>query len=319
MRNAIGLLALLLTTACGSAITSVSPLRVAPGETFTIHGRRLSDDLESPAPRNPVLARCGDHELEVISRTESDIVVRVPMDTTSAVYSVQAFGVPLGAYERPRTNGVPIWVTAAPVPASVTDAYEVQVRAFRTRYGKSAEWQAWMLANRSRYQNAFNIAHAAPCPMKIAVTYATPIPYNPPWASVDEHMTLLEQAGNGAFAGYHLDFSESYAPSDSYAHAILGSPGDSNAGGSVLNLHFETIFNHEFGHIMGILHHYDTLDDLGNGQHFPPGETGCVMDRNRSEYCSACRTALNVPLDVNNTASIDAALTAIATRYPPGF
>lgn len=318
MRNFTLVLTLLLASACGSAITSLDHTRVAPGETFIIHGRELRDALDSPPPRPPVLDRCGETELEVLDWTAGQITVRVPMSVRAAVYNVYAYGTPRGAFERPRTNGKPIWVTAAHVDAGVTNAYDVQVHSFRVRYGKSAQWESWMLANRSRYENAFSIAHAAPCPVKIAVSYATPIPYDPPWSSVNQHMTLLETAGNGAFDGYHLDFSESLAPADAYAQAILGTP-DSATGGNVMSLHFETILNHEFGHVMGIPHHYDTLDDVGDGLHFPPGESGCVMDRNRSEYCSACRTALNVPLDVNNTAAIDAAITAILDRYPSGW
>lgn len=311
-------LVLLLCTGCGSAIYSIDRQRVAPGETFTIHGRRLTDDLDSPPRVPPVLDRCGELPLEVLQWHVDRLVVRVPQNVPAAVYDVHAFGVPLGAFSRPRTNGKALWVTAAPVDASITDPYEVQVRSFRTRYGKSAEWQAWMLANRSRHENAFNLAHAVPCPVKIAVSYHAPIPYSPPWTSVDQHMTLLETAANGAFAGYNFDFRESYTPAEAYAQAILGTP-DSNAGGRVMRLHFETILNHEFGHIVGALHHYGDLDTVGDGLNFPPGESGCVMDRNRSEYCSACRTGLNIPLEANNAATIDAALSAILTRYPPGW
>lgn len=85
------------------------------------------------------------------------------------------------------------------------------------------------------------------------------------------------------------------------------------------------------------IHGRRLTDDLDSPPRVPPvldrcGETplevlewhvdrqsGCVMDRNRSEYCSACRTGLNIPLDANNTASIDAAILAILTRYPPGW
>ena len=73
-------------------------------------------------------------------------------------------------------------------------------------------------------------------------------------------------------------------------------------------------FNHEFAHVMGILHHYDNNDQVGDGNHMPPEEFGCLMDRNQSQFCSACRTALHIPLDVDNGAALDLALDEIVVR-----
>ena len=81
-------------------------------------------------------------------------------------------------------------------------------------------------------------------------------------------------------------------------------------------MYFETIINHEFGHVLYLLHHYDSIDTIGDGLHFPPGETGCIMDRNSNEFCSACRTALGLPLNVNNSAAISTAASVIRDRYP---
>lgn len=309
-------LLLVLSAACRSRITSVSRIRVAPGEEFTIHGRALRDELVEPVA--PVLHRCEDTTLEVLEWDATHIRVRVPMTVKAAVYDVVAFGKPLGAANRPRTNSIPIWVTAAPVPDSVTDQYDVQVKSFRARYGKNAAWETWMLDNRTRYQAALATALALPCPTTVAVTYATPFTYDPPWSSPAEHMARLAEVAEGAFPNYRFQFSETADPATSYAHAILAHPGTSSGAGGVMQLHYETIVNHEFGHLMAIPHHYPGSDG-GSGLHFPPGENLCVMDRNSSEYCSACRTALNVPLDANNSAVIDAAAADILSRYPPGW
>jgi hypothetical protein len=317
MRRTILLFATLLLTACGSAITSLSQLRGAPGETFTIHGRRLKDTLVDPV--SPAVNRCDEHSLEVIDWQVDHITVRVP-DVPAGVYQVYAYGQPQGAFERPRTNAIAFWVTAAHVDASVTDPWEVQVRSFATRYGKSAAWTAWMLADgRPRYQAVFDAAHALPCPLRIAVSYETALAYNPPWSSEDEHMTALGNMANPAYPGYHILFHKGDDPT-AYTRAILGQvDGTSFAGADGVHLHYETIFDHEFGHILHLLHHYDTLETIGAGLHFPPGEAHCTMDRDTSEFCSACSTALNLPLDVHNAAAIDAAALAILVRYPPGW
>ena len=169
---------------CGrSQITSLDRQRGAPGEVFTIRGTRLRDSLTAPAPIPPVLKRCDDVTLEVLEWNVDSIRVRIPPGVPAGLYQVSAFGTPIGAYERPRTNSLSFWVTAAPVADTVTDNYEVQVKSFRSRYGKSAEWEAWMLANRDRYQAVFAASHDLRCPVDIAVSYESVLAYSPPWRS----------------------------------------------------------------------------------------------------------------------------------------
>lgn len=304
---------------CGSRISSLDRQRGAPGEVFTIRGQRLKDDLTAPAPVPPVLDRCERINLEVLDWTADSIRVRIPANVPAGLYRVYAFGVPQGAYNRPATNAVNFWVTAAPVPDTVTDSYEVQVKSFRARYGKSAEWEAWMMANRARYQAVFTAAHALPCPLGIATSYETALAYNPPWTSESEHMTALNRMSDLIYPGYHFNFSLSLTPETSYADAILGqADATSHASGRTVHLHYETIFGHEFGHLVLVAHHYEGGTG-GSGLHFPPGETRCLMDRNSNQYCSACRTGLNLPLDLNNETEINEAVLAIHSRYPPGW
>ena len=318
-RGVLFLLGFLSLVACqNSKITSLDHKRVAPGEQFTIHGEDL-DNFGGPDPVAPVLRRCTEYTLEVVQWFDDDVRVKVPANVPAGVYAVYAFGQPTGAYKRGRTNSLPIWITPASVPASVADKYEVQVQAVRKRYGKGIEWENWMIANRDRYAPVFAAAHALPCPISIDVRYETPLAYNPPWTSEAEHMTALNRMGDVMFPGYRFDFRLGRDTPGAYAQAVLGYPGTSNAPGRMLYLHYETIFGHEFGHTMQVLHHHDTDEAMGTGQHFPPGERGCTMDRNESQYCSACRAALNVQLDVDNWAAIDSAIGVILDRYPPGW
>ncbi len=198
------------------------------------------------------------------------------------------------------------------------DAYEQHVRDYRTRYGKTVEWQQWMLDNRSRYENTFNLARARPATLNTAFRYdSDPIAYNPPWDSEEQHMAALESLAEGCYAGYDFRFIFNGDTAASYANVVAGIPtNSSHASGNIVYLYYETIFNHEFGHVMGVPHHYDTIDQVGDGLHMPPGDTRCLMDRNCSQYCSACRTALHIQLDVDNEAAISAASDEIHHRYP---
>lgn len=198
------------------------------------------------------------------------------------------------------------------------DLYADHVHSFRTMYGKDSAWEQWMLDNRTRYEPIFDIARVKPATLNIAFRYDTvPIAYDPPWTSETEHMNALETYAELAYAGYDLEFIFDGDTTTSYANVIAGIPtNSSHASGKDVFLYYELIFNHEFGHVMGVPHHYDTLAQIGTGQHMPPGEVGCLMDRNRSEYCSACRTALFIPLNVDNAASIDSVGTVIHSRYP---
>ncbi len=198
------------------------------------------------------------------------------------------------------------------------DAYTRRVREFRSLYGKDAAWEQWMEDNRSRYLPVFNAASAAPRPIRLAFRYDTaPIAYNPPWASETEHMTSLETLLEAAFAGYDFQILFNADPATTYGSIVAGIPTNaSHASGRTVYLYYETIINHEFGHVLALQHHYDSLDTVGDGLHMPPGDTQCIMDRNSSQYCSACRTALGIPLNIDNNTAIGAATSAISDRYP---
>src|SRR4030095_7280832 len=105
--------------------------------------------------------------------------------------------------------------------------------------------------------------------------------YDPPWSSEAEHMAALETYMELAFPGYNFLFQFNGNTTSSYANVIAGIPTNaSQQSGKNVSLYYETIINHEFAHVMAVMHHYDTDAQSGDGQHMPPGETQCIMDRN---------------------------------------
>jgi len=197
------------------------------------------------------------------------------------------------------------------------DPYERHVKAYREQYGKTAEWEQWMLDNRDRYEIAFNKAREKPEIFNISFHYDTdPIAYNPPWANETEHMTALEAHAEAAYPGYDFRFIFNGDTNTSYANVIAGIPTNNSRATDNIYLYYETIFNHEFGHVLAVFHHYDTIEEIGQGNHMPPGESTCLLDRTTSQYCSACRTALHLTLDVDNSILLRATVEEIKSRYP---
>ncbi len=302
-------------------LTSLSRTRAAPGEIFTIYGRNLGSTQGSKIPS---INRHRAYPLTVLSWQRpfwlfwwltTRVRVRIPPGLSPGNYKALIYH---DSSYRTSSNSLDFWVTAAPVSLDVIDPYEIQVIGFKIRYGKSDEWERWMLDNRSRYEFAFDRANEAPFTLHIAFRYDTdPITYNPPWESEARHMLALESMAEPCYAGYDFRFIFGGDTGSSYANIIAGIPtNSSHASGKDVYLYYEAIFIHEFAHVMGLLHHYDTIEEMGLGRHMPAGESGCLMDRNRNQFCSACRTALNIPLDVDNDAAIDAAIAEISRRYP---
>jgi hypothetical protein len=199
-----------------------------------------------------------------------------------------------------------------------TGTYESRVAKFKAYYCKSDAWEAWMLANKARYASAFAASKALPGNITISFRYETAsINYSPPWASEAEHMSIFTTMANGTYPNYHFNFVFNGNTSTSYANIIAGTANTTSyVLGRNVYLYYETIFNHEFAHVMQLPHHYDSVAEVGLGRHMPPGESQCIMDRSSSLLCSACRTALNIPLDISDTTAMDAAVADILSRYP---
>ena len=112
-----------------------------------------------------------------------------------------------------------------------------------------------MLANRDRYTNAFEKARDKPYTLNIAFRYdSTPIAYDPPWVNETEHMNALETMAELCYPGYNFEFIYNGDTDTSYANVIAGIPTNSSrASGKNVYLYYETIFGHEFAHVMHIL------------------------------------------------------------------
>lgn len=294
------------------AITSLSRERGSAGQIVAIRGR---DFGAAPTGKIAAINRCRVYRAEVVSWAPTEVRVRIPSGLPAGACKVLIY---YDATFRTSSNSLDLWVTASYVPATVLEPWEVQVRSTRLRYGKSAAWETWMLANSARYAPAFAIVRPTPCTLTLAFRYeTTPIAYDPPWSSEGEHMRALELLSELTFPGYDFRFVFRGDPATSFASVIAGiASGVSRAVGRNVHLYYETILDHELGHVMGLPHHYDTLEQAGEGRHMPPGDDGCLMDRTRSQFCSGCRTALNARLDVDNEAAIDAAVNEILRRYP---
>jgi len=197
-------------------------------------------------------------------------------------------------------------------------SYEDRVAEFKVRYCKSDAWEAWMMSNKARYSGAFTASKGLPSTVTISFRYeTTPINYSPPWTSEAEHMSVFTTMARGTYPNYNFNFVFNGNTSTSFANIIAGTADTiSYAYGKNVYLYYETIFNHEFAHVMNLPHHYDTVAETGTGKHMPPGETECIMDRNSLLLCSACRTAIAVPLDISDTGPMDAAMNDILSRYP---
>ncbi|MEP7271128.1 MAG: hypothetical protein ABI882_06465, partial [Acidobacteriota bacterium] len=224
VRMVIGALILLfgVMAGCTKTLKTLAPSRGAPGEEFTLNGTGLANG--NNVWKAPELLKCETTALEVVSSSDTAIAVRVPKDTPAGLYEIYAYTTPTGAAEPSKTNFLKFWVLAAPVPAEIEGAYEIQVRSFRTRYGKTAEWEDWMIANRDRYNLLFETSRKAPCPMGFAVSYQNPITYDPPWASESEHMAALKEIAEISYPGYKYEFSLSLDPTKAYVQVKLGVP-----------------------------------------------------------------------------------------------
>jgi hypothetical protein len=297
---------------CSPNLTSLVPYRRSPGEVFLIKGENFGNTQGSQVVG---ISRCRASILyDVLFWMPEEIEVRLPSDLPSGNYKVLIYD----DSDHTSSNSLDLWVTAASVPLAITDPYEVQVKSFRARYSKSIEWERWMLDNRGRYEAVFLKAKEDPCVRSIAFRYDThPIAYNPPWDSEAQHMAALKALSDLRYPGYDFRLLFDGDTVSSYANAIAGIPtNESYASGKDVYLYYETIFDHEFAHIVCIPHHYDTDAEYGMGRHMPPGESRCLMDRSSNQFCSACRTALNIPLDVDNEEPINAASEEIRRRYP---
>ena len=296
-------------------IDGTFPQRGAPGQTFTIIGRNFG---ANQGTKIPSINRCDGNRLEVVRWSDEAIVVAIPdaMPYTG-LHKVIIYA---GAAGSRSSTSVDFWVTAAPVPEYVTNRYEIQVRSFAAAYRRSDEWIDWMLEHRSRWEPAFERTLAAPCEFTIAYSYERdPIDFDPPWTSEREHMAVLEDMATALFPNHRFRFLFEADPADTWGRMIIPPANESRAAGNTVWTYYEGIFGHEWAHVLGIAHHYPG-NDYGGGLFMPPGETTCTMDRSSpGSFCSAGRTALGIPLDIDTAGASRPFANALRNRYPSDY
>ncbi len=198
-------------------------------------------------------------------------------------------------------------------------SYDAQVDIVKAGYGKSNEWEVWMKSAdvRARYEPAWQRSRSVPTTLKLAFRYGgTPLSYNPPWEDENQHMNVFDEMATLAYPGLDFEFLFGADPATTDMLVEVGGIGaTSHAGGNYAYLYYETIFGHEFGHILNIPHHYPGAD-TSTTIFMPPGEDHCVMARNSNQYCSGCRAAMHLNLDADTSVALSAITSDILSRYP---
>jgi hypothetical protein len=198
-------------------------------------------------------------------------------------------------------------------------SYNQQVNVVKAAFGKTDDWEAWMKSDeiRARYEGAWDRCRAIPTTLKLAFRYGgAPLAYDPPWEDEHQHMEALDEMGNLSFPGLSFEFLFGADPATTDMLVEVGGiGGTSYAGGNYAYLYYETIFGHEFGHILNIPHHYPGAD-ITQMIFMPPGEDKCVMARNSNQYCSGCRAAMHLDLNADTSNELSVVSSNILVRYP---
>jgi hypothetical protein len=170
---------------------------------------------------------------------------------------------------------------------------------------------------RGRYEIAWERSRTVPTTLKLAFRYGgAPLAYNPPWVDEHQHMEVLDEMATLAFPGLNFEFLYGADPATTDMLIEVGGLGGiSRAGGNQGYLYYETIFGHEFGHFLNIPHHYPGAD-TSTQIFMPPGEDKCVMARNSNQYCTGCKAAMHLNLDVDTSAGLAVITGDIMSRYP---
>jgi|GEM_PF-6606950 hypothetical protein len=208
-------------------------------------------------------------------------------------------------------------------------AYNAHVDSYAARHGFDADWVSWMKddqdhpnpfragsetqSNRRRYMGAFQNTNIEHRDIRIAY-YVAPeaVLCGLPWPGATaaernaNHMSTLKQFMELRYPGYTFTFNYNGNRADHdlaiWAHGTDGSSRRRfydntrpDLGEHYIYLRNDTILTHEFGHFMGLSHHYrdPQLSDAGDGNLMPPGSHSCVMDK-RAGWCTGCLAGLNI-------------------------
>lgn len=196
----------------------------------------------------------------------------------------------------------------------VLAGYEAEAYAYEIDNGLPVGWAEWMIERKDRFAGAY-VRARTDRRIRVEVRYDVPIAYDPPWTDEGEHLRALERMAELAYVGW--DFSFSFDDPAAEFFAVIGYSGDtSHQSGDTVYLIWEGIFLHEFGHVLGIQHHY--CDCCGQDQceeQYPPGEGTCVMARTAATWGPAEQFALGLGQQ-RHDAAVEAAISDLNGRYP---
>jgi hypothetical protein len=188
-------------------------------------------------------------------------------------------------------------------------------------YWENTQWRSWMIQRKDWWSSAY-ISGRRSHEVHVYVRYENPVLYNPPWTSEAEHFKALKQMADLQYPGWDFTFLpyEDGVEASMKGYdivAVLGHYGTSYATGRTIYLVYETIFAHEFGHTLGLHHHY--CNNGGGDQcpeAYPPDEGKCIMDRTSVSFGPTENRFLLLTTGERRDDEISAALSNILDRYP---
>lgn len=210
-------------------------------------------------------------------------------------------------------------VSVGPTDEEIMANYLVDVHD----YWENARWRSWMIQRKDWWSSAY-ISGRRDHEVHVYVRYENPVPYNPPWSRGEtEHFEALKQMADLQYPGWNFTFSSYYegVEADMKGYdvvAVLGHQGVSNASGRTIYLVYETIFAHEFGHTLGLHHHYcgDSSSNENCPEAYPPDEGECIMNRNSVSFGPTENNFLLLTTRERRDDEISAAMSNILDRYP---
>ena len=207
-----------------------------------------------------------------------------------------------------------------PTDEEIMANYLVEVNA----YNEDAQWRSWMIQRKDWWSSGY-ISGRRSHDIHVYVRYESKPAYSPSWSSEAEHFAALKRLAELQFPGWDFTFLEYYegVEADMKGYdivAVLGHSGFSYASGRTIYLVYETIFAHEFGHTLGLHHHY--CNDGGGDncpEAHPPGEGVCIMDRNSVSFGPTENRFLLLTTGERRDTEIGTALNNIHHRYPRNY